>query len=304
MKRALAVSVRQKGVVIILFVLALFLTGSAVVLSALNNRQPQLDRAQDQQVDLRQAKEALIAFAMLYPQNFNGGPGRLPCGDSDNDGLPNACANTMSRLPQRVTLASGERYAISDIASGYDQQPWYFVDASVRSSVATVHAGSALSSGISVDGTSNIVAVLIAPGEPFSTQTRPNNTIGNYLEAPNNALAAFTNNLTTTRNDRVIPIFRDELLSATTAMAAAEMRRLLDANHPLNGSAYAADLAAFQAVMDAANNWLDGNSWHTTGLASYVRNNANSASFSFQNCAITYTVNFGSPNIGRSASSC
>jgi len=297
-------SAGQQGIVIIMFVLALFLAGSTVVISALNNRPPQLERQQNLQEDLVLAKERLLAFAMLYPQQIGGGPGRLPCGDTDNDGLPNACANSLSRLPQRVTLPSGERYQLSDEAAGVDQQPWYFVDATVRSSVVTLNAATAPTSGITLDGASDIVAVLIAPAERFDTQTRPNNVAGNYLEAPNTVLAAFTNSPTTTRNDRVMPIYRTELLAYSTAGAAAEVRRLLEAHHPGNGNSYPLNLAAFQAVMDAANNWLDGNNWHTAGLASYVFNSANSVSFRFQNCAITYTATFGSSTLGRSASSC
>ncbi len=295
---------RQRGVVIIMFVLALFLAGSTVVLSALNNRPPQLERAENLQRDLLLAKERLLTFAMLYPQHFSGGPGRLPCGDTDNDGLPNACANSLARLPQRVTLTSGERYPLSEEGVPFDLQPWYYVDASVRSSVVTLNAATAPTSGITLDGVTDIVAVLIQPGDPIASQARPNTTVGNYLESPNTVLAAFSNSPASTRNDLVLPIMRSELLAYSTAAAAAEMRRLLNANHPVNANSYPANLAAFQTVMDAANNWLDGNNWHTTAMASYAFTDANNVSVRFQNCAITYTITFGSTTLGRSAHSC
>ncbi len=74
---------RQRGAVLILFFMALFLSGATVVLAALNNRNPQLSRALELQKEMQQVKDNLLAYSAMFPQNYAGqpagyGPGRLP----------------------------------------------------------------------------------------------------------------------------------------------------------------------------------------------------------------------------------
>ena len=134
---------RQRGAVLILFFLALFLSGATVVLSALNNRTGLLARNVEMQLDMELAKEALLSYAMMYPIEYAAGPGRLPCVDTNNDALPDCTAATLGRLPQRVALPSGVPFSLSSAGAGVDQQFWYAVSTSFRTSAATVNASTA-----------------------------------------------------------------------------------------------------------------------------------------------------------------
>lgn len=292
---------RQRGAVLILFFLALFLSGATVVLSALNNRTGLLARNVEMQLDMELAKEALLSYAMMYPIEYAAaGPGRLPCVDTNNDALPDCTAATLGRLPQRVTLPSGVPFSFSTAGAGVDEQLWYAVSTSFRTSAATVNASTA--AAFTLDGAANIVAVLIAPGTPYAGQTRPSTLAARYLEDTNATGPAFvTRSALANFNDRVLAITRAELLTAVTPMVAGQMKVYADGAYVANGNTYPADLAAFRTTV--AQGWVSTNAWHTA-LATYTRVSATVATFTFSNCGITFTITNGSNGLGRSQSSC
>lgn len=291
---------RQRGAVLILFFLALFLSGATVVLSALNNRTGLLARNVEMQLDMELAKEALLSYAMMYPIEYAAGPGRLPCVDTNNDALPDCTAATLGRLPQRVALPSGVPFSLSSAGAGVDQQFWYAVSTSFRTSAATVNASTA--AAFTLDGAANVVAVLIAPGTAYAGQTRPSTLAARYLEDSNATGPGFvTRSALANFNDRVLAITRAELLTAVTPMVAGQMKAYADAAFAGNGNSYPADLTAFRTTV--AQGWVSTNAWHTA-LATYTRVSPTVATFTFANCGITFTITNGSNGLGRSQSSC
>jgi len=293
---------RQRGVVIILFFLAIFLSGATVVLSALNNRSLNLARGVETQVAMEKAKEALLAYALMYSKEYAGsGPGRLPCVDSDNDGLANCTAAQLGRLPEEVILPSGARFALSDAGAASDEQLWYALTPAYRSDAAILNSTTAGS--LTLDGEGGIVAVLIAPGNVLTGQSRPSLLAVDYLEDVNAAGATFVSNSTLPSfNDRVMPVRRAELLSMVATHVAQEIKTQLDVYHPLNSNTYPVDLAAFLAALTPG--WLMTNNWHTSVETYTLTTPPNIATFKFLNCAITYTINFSAGTIVRSQASC
>ncbi len=81
---------RQKGAVLLLFALLLLLGSTYSLVSKLNSETNYYTRQSKQtQESLRLAKQALIGYALTYPEEVNpdAGPGYLPCPDRDNNGL-------------------------------------------------------------------------------------------------------------------------------------------------------------------------------------------------------------------------
>jgi hypothetical protein len=187
-----------------------------------------------------------------------------------------------------------------------DQRFWLAVSPVFRqSSAAVLNSNSAGS--LTLDGQNDIVAILIAPGDVISGQTRQNNTAANYLEHTNAAGTAFASSWAanpTLFNDRVPPIYRHEVMTLATARVTQVVRGILTTYHPANGNTYPVDEPAFLAALTAAPPpvWFSANNWGT--VINYAFINANSVTVSFDSCAITYTVTFGQPDIARSQASC
>ena len=83
---------RHSGYALILMVLALMGIGGVVLAGFTQGvkQQSEHERYLHNQRVLKEAKQALLQYAYNYPQlgpGQNDGPGRLPCPDTDNDGL-------------------------------------------------------------------------------------------------------------------------------------------------------------------------------------------------------------------------
>jgi hypothetical protein len=293
---------RQRGAVIILFFLAIFLSGATVVLSALNNRSSNIARGVETQVAMERAKEALLAYALMYSKEYAGsGPGRLPCVDSNNDGLADCTAAQLGRLPEEVVLPSGVRFTLSDAGAGIDEQLWYALTPAFRTDAVSLNSTTA--GTLTLDAEAGIVAVLIAPGIALTGQARPDVLASAYLEDVNSAGTTFVSSSALANfNDRVIPIRRAELMSMVVPRVAQEIKVLLDNYRPANGNTYPVDLPAFLTAMTPG--WIVTNNWHTSVETYTLTTPPNIASFKFLNCAVTFTINFAADTIVRSQASC
>ena len=118
----------QTGFALLIFLVMLMGIGGIVLAGYSQGilKQVEESKFEHNQRVLKEAKQALLQFAYNYPVTNGNGPGRLPCPDTDNDGLPNAipdCSPLFGRLPwnhQNLNLydirdADGERlwYAVS-----------------------------------------------------------------------------------------------------------------------------------------------------------------------------------------------
>ena len=315
--RLLAISSRvsavrgQRGAVLIIFFVALFLTGATVVLTALNNRSPQLSRMLDLQREMLEIKESLLAYSAMFPENYTGqplgsGPGRLPCPDTDNDGLENCTGSGLGRLPRTVNYNPSGVLGLSILGVSTDQQFWYAVHPNFWRSMTVSAVNSTTATTFTLDGgAADVVALLIAPGDILSGQTRSNSTAANYLEGGNADVPTFfsENNIAPASfNDRVLPIRRGELMTLSTARAAQQSRARLDAFHPGNGNSYPLP-AGFAGALAGAAAWFVDDQWGSA-IETYLQIDANNFSVKFLNCGITYSASFGNPGFTRSQSTC
>ena len=298
----------QKGVVVIVFFMVLFMAGASLFLTYVNNNvvNQQADTATMQV--MREVKDALISFAVLHGDYYgaaSSGPGHLPCPDTNGNSAENVpCGtNALGRLPQSITLPSGTVFALSDYNSGIDEQIWYGVaDAARRAPIGAFN--SATATNLTLDGQGGIAAVLIAPGEGLPNQSRGNNNNANYLEAGNAGGPAYVSNNPADQanfNDRVLAITVAEIMSPVTARVAETMKSSLDNFHTTVGN-YPIDQAEFSGALGGAPAWLATNNW--AGITTYTQVDANTATLVFASCNITYTLNNATGAITRTGSQC
>lgn len=199
---------KQSGVALLVFVMALILGVSGVSAIYFVNVQKynQIKRVMGDAAVLRQAKENLLDYAVMNPEIYatddDGdpqlmenipGPGYLPCPDTNNSGSPNtACGGgvvAMGRLPIRI----GSRDVVfldDDVDSSLI---WYAVDERFVQNNANyyedrfspLNSELAVPPRLTVDGESDIVAVLFFAGERLSGQNGNSNNMTNYLEGEN-----------------------------------------------------------------------------------------------------------------------
>lgn len=170
----------QKGLVLLVLAIIIVLAFASYSLSGLSINQIKADQAKRTRQALKDAKEALIAYAVNFPEitAANRGPGYLLCPDTDNDGVGQTGCNgpsTIGRLPW-VTLGIG------DLRDGANERLWYavsenfdftaspFTGALLRKIINTATRGNITvrnnNNNIIYDGTTidGIVAIIIAPG--------------------------------------------------------------------------------------------------------------------------------------------
>jgi hypothetical protein len=232
------------------------------MLTAASNRQSATSRDQQElSYQMAQAKAALLAYAANTPALYADaiGPGYLPCPDADNSGLPDAttadeedpsalCPSGLSlgRLPEYVMTANG-RFDLNSHYANLDEQFWYAVSPQhLRTSfnTAAVNKTSTSYSRLTLDSSSQIAALIIAPGEALETQNRADNTLlsSNYLDGTNGSSA--TNYISQYAanpalfNDKVVAITHSELMQVTGHAAATRLKQELDAVYAANGNDY------------------------------------------------------------------
>ena len=236
--------------------LVLLVGSSYMLVSRLNEYAQAYARDAQTRIALLKAKKALLNYAMNYPEFKSTGtvrgPGYLPCPDENDDGAGEGnCSvttgSTLGRLPtQTLGLgdlrdSSGERlwYAVSQNFK-YNQPAGYVLNGEYVLNSETPGT-------ISVDGTGDVVAVVIAPGEPVTGQTGRQPTpetawltsnhldlyqvAGQYLE-DDNATTGDASYVTSSSSggefdDQLVTITRAELMQYVQKRVLGEARAAL-----------------------------------------------------------------------------
>lgn len=193
----------QRGVALVLIVIGLVVgVGALFVTGLLRSGESRLSRDQVTQNSLRQAKDALLAYAGSWPNRRGTDPldsnndvwgqqrppGFLPCPDRDNSGAPPGQCGTAvgSSQSSRLGRLPFRTLGLPDIRDGYGERLWYAVSSKYKTSVPSYDLNPETGLGtISVrsatgmlihDGTNTnlynadaggVVAVIIAPGPPI-----------------------------------------------------------------------------------------------------------------------------------------
>ncbi|MCH7696133.1 MAG: hypothetical protein IIB73_07540, partial [Proteobacteria bacterium] len=227
----------QKGAVLLVFMLIILAGSSYMLISRLNENSLQYIRDTSTETALSKAKQALLFYAMNYPElraPTEKGPGFLPCPDRNNDGNPasNCTFNpdtstytTIGRLPFRIL-------GLADIRDSSGERLWYAVSDNFRNTQSNDAVINSDTPGrLTVDGMGDVVAVIIAPGIPVTGQdSRPSdNDSSEYLEEVNaeDDKQSFVRTGGDKFNDRLMTITRAELMQVVEQRVINEVRSIL-----------------------------------------------------------------------------
>lgn len=224
----------QTGAVLLAFALLLLVGTSYLLVQKLNANLILVHNQEKTRNALREAKQALIGYAATYPDNVNSdvGPGYLPCPDLNNNGSnASSCSSAGGTTIGRFPYARLETRKLTD---AYGQTLWYALSDNFRNNPRLEPLNSETQGDLTVDGQTDIVAVIIAPGPALPNQDRdPSETvianeIANYLESDNADFDNdFVSHATGDFNDQLIYITRQELMEAVEKRVLGEVAQIM-----------------------------------------------------------------------------
>ena len=237
---------RQKGVVLLLLISLLSLVAAGGYLYSQSYNKYYFSHLQLVDRSLETAKQALLAYATNYADNYSSitGPGHLPCPDSKPlghhlSGSPDSScrAHEIGRLPIRWSSES-ERFEIYPFAEQTTRRFWYVSAAYFRfNGSGDRRVNSTTPAELSLDGRGDIVAVIIDPGPPLAHQSRPSDNPDDYLEGGNEIDdGRFVSASEKAFNDRLFAITRDELIPLVERRVLAYVGDWLDSYWQLFGT--------------------------------------------------------------------
>lgn len=219
--------------------LVLIVGSSYMLLKGLNAAMREARYQRQTSEVLARAKAALLGYAATYPDkiNANFGPGYLPCPADDDSGMPrSACSPSTNSMLGRLPWVY---LGMNDPRDASGAHLWYAVSDHFQYNPHTVPLNSETAGQLSVDGTGDIVAVVIAPGSAFDFQNRPSNNPADYLEQSNASSTAgaggngsfqsSASGLAGSFNDKIIAITRRELMTAVEKRVLGEVAQDLTA---------------------------------------------------------------------------
>jgi len=258
---------KQQGFIILMGMLALVLGAAVWFGTASSIRSESMDiKLQSQDVrDLYRIKDKMLTYALFQPEifrtdtssNLNApedipGPGYFPCPDTNGDGDSNApcggggAAVIVGMVPESIS----SRYFTFVHRPLEANRYWYAVDArfvtqntdftfnSVTKRFVPLNNTSPATASLTLDGTTDIVMVLIYAGDAVGSQNQSVINIANFLDLDNadgdvDFVSHYKNSLITSPvpvsgdfNDYVIPITRNEwnaaMLSRTSIDADSD----------------------------------------------------------------------------------
>ena len=183
----------NRGAVLIVLLVAL-LAGSGLWLLEVAQANRQWQRHREATAEsLGFAKEALIAYAVSYADNYGhnvrGGAGRLPCPSGRKNSSPGlSCGEGRIGYLPAVWSRGSKRIDIDHVEKFLDQDLWYSVTPTHRYNPSFNRLNSdSITDLLSVDQIDDVVAVIIAPGPPLPGQDRlrDNASVADYLEGEN-----------------------------------------------------------------------------------------------------------------------
>ena len=233
----IGVSSLQRGFALIALLalaalISAFLIASALNLTSAGNSNEREDRSMSA---LRKAKTALIAYAaseqwQAYKGQATNQPGGLPCPDINDTGAsPGICSGAAGRVGRLPWATIGSE----DLRDASGERLWYAVSSNFYKNASNI-INSDTPGLLTVTGAapaSNVVAVVIAPGDALSGQDRIalHNDPAAYLEGvtPSTPDYGFSTVAVPsgTANDRLLVITQADLMAAVEPVVAARIER-------------------------------------------------------------------------------
>jgi type II secretory pathway pseudopilin PulG len=189
----------QAGYTLLLVMLAMVGMGGVVAVGFVQEARQEAvaQRYEHNQRVLKEAKQALLMYAYNYPQFLLEGPGRLPCPDTDNDGLPGVPGPLTIPICESVgRLPWGEpNLEFYDARDASNENLWYAVSNQFynlgggpvinSNSAGTItlfdQSGGIINDGTGLGAYPGIAAVIIAPG-PSTNRDEDDNGSYEYTQ--------------------------------------------------------------------------------------------------------------------------
>jgi len=232
----------QKGAALLAFMLIMITGASFILISKMNKERIDRENITETYRALERAKQSLIAYALTVPERSGAGsgPGYLPCPDRDVPGSQYSGFAGQGNPGGSCSLGGGTSFGrlpwvTLDISDSFDdsgERLWYVVADNYRNNPPTIPLNSDTPGDLLVDGQTDIVAVIIAPGSALSQLGQDRaadfNDIANYLENDNqdgnNSFISFLAGAdSSTFNDRVLALTRQEVMSAVEKRVLGEV---------------------------------------------------------------------------------
>ena len=210
----------QSGLMLLLLSFILGLAASACLVQVLNAHTMKIERDRKTAIALAEAKAALIGRAVADDNR----PGSLPCPDRSGDGSADLFAGI--HCPAYIGRFPWKTLGTDHLVDGSDEALWYALSANYRDHAAAEPINGTAPGSLEVDGASDIVAIILAPGYPLNRQTgRSSNNVADYLEGENaDGDNAFSQQTSSMQNDRLITISRSELMATIAQRVLREVR--------------------------------------------------------------------------------
>ena len=231
---------KQSGTVLLALLLVILTATSYALIKELNDAVNNYTMNVNGLAALQQAKQALIGYALRYPEYSNGeyGPGYLPCPDSNDDGSAGTSCSfsggtSLGRIPWKTM-------EIDNLKDNAGETIWYALSDNFRNNPKLVPLNSETPGQLSVDGTDDIVAVLIAPGVAIGNEDRSTANVNDpaqYLEGENaDGDTDFARSSSSDEfNDLVVTITRTELMRYVERRVLGEVKTALAAYRDSSG---------------------------------------------------------------------
>jgi len=220
---------KQSGAALLALMLVIIAGASYMLVYNLNANTRFYNRQIETASVLREAKAALLAYSVNYPEKYaSSGPGVMPCPDLNNNGSASAnCSytggTTLGRFPWKTV-------GVGEFKDHHGEHLWYIVSDNFRTPLVT-QINSETPGTLKVDSNDDIVAVLIAPGAPITGQDRTGGPLLaiNYLEGgnqvnDNNFVSRFAGEF----NDQLVFITRKELMQVVEQRVINQARTALN----------------------------------------------------------------------------
>lgn len=232
----------QTGAALLALMLVLIIGSSYFLVTKLNVNLILSRQSEETGLALSVAKDALIGYAVSYPDkvNSNSGPGYLPCPDITNNGSAGgSCSLDNTNTP--ITSIGRFPYATlesEDLRDNHGERFWYVISDNFRNNPKMIPLNSETASNTSgdltVNGYGDIAAVIFAADAPENSQNR---TLANENDYTHYIEATFTDNdsdtyidiITTADTDRYILLTKDELMRAVEKRVLGEVSQILTA---------------------------------------------------------------------------
>jgi hypothetical protein len=234
----------QRGSALLVFMLVFFLGTSSWILSQVNLSGMRSEANKKTIAALAQAKEALIGRAVADKER----PGSLPCPDFNNDGeaVNGSCSVTIGRLPWKTL-------GLPDLRDGDGNRLWYAMASELRDNDTTPPINPTQPLGLSLDGETNIAAIVFSAGPPLTGQDgRPSNNINDYLDGDNMDGSPYVSGpASPTFNDRTIAISRDQLFRVVKRGVLGHLAGDLEKYYVANANLYPESGTDLKTALDA-----------------------------------------------------